>query len=508
MSSTVETPRVVSVASGKGGTGKSLIAANVGIYLATIGKRVVLVDAALGSANLHTYMGGGRPQRNLSEAVAQDGVHLRDVAETTLVPGLRLVAGERDPVWVANPRTTQIKRLAEQVRELDADVVVVDLGSGTSGYILELFLLADVGVVVATPEPTSVELGYRFIRAAFLRRLRQSGLSEVGKFAAHELRDFESGMPSPLDLYQRVVERDFKLQEKLEAELRGFAPQLVINCARSKADMDLGQAMVTAGCRRMGLPLVFLGHCEYDEAVWVALRRKRPLLIEHPESRVAKCIEKVARRLLSHDLERAAPSLGTEESHYDLLGVAPTASFEDIRRANRRVREVYGVDSVVMSGLYTRERLEELHRRIDEAYAILMDGPRRKAYDHELFPEGVPSHQILGEPATVAVGVRVPPSERPPMPELKEDTQYTGPLLQQIREAKGVDLREIAERTKIGMTYLGAIETETFRKLPAAVYVRGFLVEYSKILEIDTDQVLRSYLERYKAMRARHDDEE
>jgi flagellar biosynthesis protein FlhG len=508
VSSSGDSPRIVAVASGKGGTGKSLIAANVGIYLATLGKRVVLVDAALGSANLHTFIGGSRPQRNLAEVLAQGGVHLREAAETTPVPGLRLVAGERDPVWVANPRNTQVKRLVEQVGDLGAEFVVLDLGSGTSGFLLELFVLADVGVVIATPEPTSVELCYRFVRAAFLRRLRQTGLAEASKVPAHELREFEGGMPSALALYRRALERDAKLGDKLKAEMAAFSPHLVINCARSKADMELGQAMVSAGRRRLGLPLVFLGHCEYDEAVWVALRRKRPLLIEHPESRVAKCIEKLARRLMAHDGDRVGVEPGSEESNYDLLGVAPTASFEDIRRANRRVREIYGHESVVVSGLYTREQLDDLHRRLDEAYGILMDAPRRKAYDHELFPDGVPSQAILGDPAAIADRVRRPPTELPPMPEVSTETEYTGPLLKQIRESQGIDLREISERTKIGMTYLGAIESETFKKLPAVVYVRGFLVEYAKILGIDPERVLATYLERYKAVRNRLDAEE
>jgi len=64
------------------------------------------------------------------------------------------------------------------------------------------------------------------------------------------------------------------------------------------------------------------------------------------------------------------------------------------------------------------------------------------------------------------------------MPEVSPETVFTGPLLRQIREAIGIELREIAEKSKIGMAYLVALEGETFAKLPAAVYVRGFLAEY------------------------------
>src|SRR5258706_16024091 len=87
------------------------------------------------------------------------------------------------------------------------------------------------------------------------------------------------------------------------------------------------------------------------------------------------------------------------------------------------------------------------------------------------------------------------------MPELSPLTEFTGPLLRQIREAIGIELREIAERSKIGMAYLQALEGEVFAKLPAAVYVRGFLVEYARALGLDSERVKTTYLERFRAAR-------
>ena len=75
--SAAERPRIVAFASGKGGSGKSLTAANVGIFLATLGKRVILVDAALGSPTLHLFAGVPRPSRTLSELFRRGGSWLR-----------------------------------------------------------------------------------------------------------------------------------------------------------------------------------------------------------------------------------------------------------------------------------------------------------------------------------------------------------------------------------------------------------------------------------------------
>jgi len=488
-------PRVIAVGGGKGGTGRSLLSANIAIYLTTLGNRVVLLDAALGGANLHVLCGGVRPHRTLAEVLSEDGVHLREITGDTPVPDLQLISGRRDPAWVASPRAGQIARLTSEVRQLDADWVIIDIGPGTGSYQLDLFLAADAGLLVAVPEPTSVELAWRFVRTAFLRRLRHAGLGEHGKLPQHELRD-DSGIPAPLDLYERALHRGDDVAARLRDEIAGFAPQIVVNFARSKAEMDLGHAMASAGRRRLGVPLGYLGHVEYDEAVWVALRRSRPLLIDHPETRVAKCIEKVTRRLMGWFHEPQVDDVGREETYYELLEVAPTSSFEDIRRANRRIRDIYGPESVVVGGLYSRDRLEALHRRFDEAYGVLMDAARRKEYDQRLFPEGMPTAPILGESAPLAI--ETPPRVLPPMPTLTADTEFTGALLRQIREAKGIELREIAEASKVGMGYLQAIEDENFAKLPAVVYTRGFLLEYAKAAGLDPSRVADSYLDRFR----------
>jgi flagellar biosynthesis protein FlhG len=242
--------------------------------------------------------------------------------------------------------------------------------------------------------------------------------------------------------------------------------------------------------------------------VWASTRRRRPLLIEHPETRVAKCFERVARGLMAVRAPTTDGDVLPSDSHYELLEVPPTASFEDIRRANRRVRDIYGAESIAVSGLYDPASLEAVHRRLDLAYTTLMDAAKRKDYDHDLFPDGVPM------PVTASDSIAPPPrppskgddsgmlaATRPPMPEIGPLTEFSGPLLRQIREAVGIELREIAEKSKIGMAYLQALEGEVFTKLPAAVYVRGFLAEYARALGLDGERVKQTYLERYRAAR-------
>jgi flagellar biosynthesis protein FlhG len=509
------TPRVVAIGGGKGGVGKSLVAANVGIFLATLGKRVILVDAAFGAANLHIFTGVLRPSRSLSEVFIGSAPRLADLAVPTHVPGVRLIGGVNDPPWVAEPGPARVGILVEQLHELPADWVVVDLGPGLASPGLEILLAADVQIIVAVPDPTSIELMHRFVKAAFLRSLERRGLSHLAAAVSREPRYLEGGAPSALDVYLRAVSDRVTDVEELHAAILGFSPHLVINSARSKSDMELGRAVASVARRRLGTPIRYLGHLEYDEAVWASTRRRRPLLIEHPETRIAKCFERVARGIIAVRPPVTDGDVLPSDSHYELLEVPPTASFEDIRRANRRIRDIYGAESIAISGLYDPASLEAVHRRLDLAYTTLMDAAKRKEYDMELFPDGVPmpvtppTHADLPAPRTAAkVDDPATLAARPPMPEIAPETEFSGPLLRQIREAVGVELREIAERSKIGMAYLSALEDETFSKLPAAVYVRGFLAEYARALGLDGERVKQSYLARFHAARGPSDDDD
>jgi flagellar biosynthesis protein FlhG len=531
--------RIIAVGGGKGGAGKSLLAANLGIFLSTLGKRVVLLDADLGGANLHTFVGVERPRVTLGDLFEKRVARVEDVVVETPIPGLGLVSGEGDPSWIANPRPAQKFRLLNQVQQLDVDYLVVDLGPGSGINAIDFFLVADVGVLVVVPEPTSVENTYRFLKSAFLRRLKRAGI-EPPTLPPHA---YEGGVPGPLDLYLAARERDELLAQRILGEMQAFRPRIVVNQVRTRSDLDLGPSLTAAARRRLGLAIEDLGHLEADDAVWLAVRKRRPLLIEHAESRIAKGVERVTRRLLAMEQERppSAPAPmrpPTEPTHYEVLDIDPAATDEEIRRAHRRTRDIYGHDSLVVCGLYDRERLSSFHLRIEEAYDTLMDGERRRAYDVALFPEGAPRRRPgvsdsrplpmitpaapPVEPENPALSFNgngaavvsefdeaVPTVSRPQPPEiiLEPGAEVTGPVLRRLREARGVDLNTISQKTKIGIGHLRAIEDERFDLMPAVVYVRGFLVEYAKFLRIDVKRVLDTYLERYKGVRAELDGE-
>jgi flagellar biosynthesis protein FlhG len=292
--------RVISVGGGKGGIGKSLIASNLGIELARRGRRVVLVDADLGGANLHTCLGVEAPKRTLSDFIERRTESIEDVVTPTGIPNLGLVSGALDHIDAANPRYAQKMRLLRHVQAMDVDYAIMDLGAGTHLNVLDFFLVSDHGVLVLVPEPTSVENAYRFVKAAFWRRMRNV-VSVYGYDPLLRSLLSTSAFQSPLELVNALAEHDPEAGENLARQLAQFRPRLIVNQARSAQDIEMGTAVVSAWRKYFGLEMDYLGAIDYDDEMWRTVRARRPLLIEQPGSRAARAFGRLVDGLLALD---------------------------------------------------------------------------------------------------------------------------------------------------------------------------------------------------------------
>src|SRR5687767_9560790 len=189
---------VIAVGGGKGGVGKSLVAVNLAVYLAQLGRKVLLIDTDPAGAELHTALGLGQPapSRSTDDAEEEDLT-----AIPTQVPWLSLIPQLYRPGSTVPVRPGRKARWARELKNLDADYVLLDLGAGTQPATLDLFLTADFGICVSTPEPPSMEATYRFVRAAFVRALRRALVKDRFKLRLVERAEAELGpLPSPQDL--------------------------------------------------------------------------------------------------------------------------------------------------------------------------------------------------------------------------------------------------------------------------------------------------------------------
>ncbi len=291
------------IGGGKGGTGKSFIAGNLGIYLAKMGKRVILIDADLGCANLHTCLGIPYPEATLSDFIKGKVGHIKDVVIPTGIPNLTLISGAQDILEIANPRYTQKMKLIRNIHELDFEYILLDLGAGTSFNILDFFLISDNGILTVLPEPTSIENVYRFIKASFYRRFKRvvkhQAIREIITAAMDQKN--ERGIRTPHDLIEQAAMIDGDVGRRLQQEMYSFKPKLVVNQVRSPDDMALGFSMRSSCSKYFGISVEYLGYIDYDDCVWQATKKKRPLMIEFPYASSARCLEKIVFNLLKQE---------------------------------------------------------------------------------------------------------------------------------------------------------------------------------------------------------------
>ncbi len=296
--------RVIAVGGGKGGIGKSFIAANLAVEFARRGERVVLVDADLGGANLHTCLGIAPPRRSLSDFIERRVDRLEDVVTQTGIPNLGLVSGALDHLDAANPKHAQKMRLLRHIEALDVDHAILDVGAGTHLNALDFFLVSDHGILVLVPEPTAVENVYRFLKAAFWRRVRNVVL--VCGFEAL-LRDVmgEDAFKSPVEIIAALAALHPEAGQVLARQLELFRPRLVVNQARTPQDAEVGAAVVAAWRKFFGLEMDYLGHVQYDDEMWRRARARRLLLAESPATPAARSFARIADRLAALDAAHA-----------------------------------------------------------------------------------------------------------------------------------------------------------------------------------------------------------
>lgn len=289
------------IGGGKGGIGKSFISSSLAICLSKLGKKVTLVDLDLGSANLHTVLGIKAPQQTLSDFIKGRAQTLNEVLVETEIPGLSFISGFNDSLDVANASRAQIDRVISSLRALPTPYVILDLGAGTSDHTLDFFLAADQKIVAVTPEPTSIENAYRFMKSSFYRKLKQAeeelGIHDIVE-AAMDGRA-QNGIRSPADLIAHLKANNPSIVTRLEDEFSHFHTHILLNQIRTRGDIEIGHSMKSVCRKYFGMEIDYLGYIDHDNAVWQSLRKKRPLLIEFPYSSIVGQFLGITKNLLN-----------------------------------------------------------------------------------------------------------------------------------------------------------------------------------------------------------------
>jgi len=299
------TAKVWAIAGGKGGTGKSVVSANLGIGLAMLGKRVILIDGDLGGANLHTVLNIRHPQYNLNDFLTNEKTSLKDILLDTPARTLKLISGGSELVGIANIQHFKKIKLLRHIMRLPADYILVDLGAGQTYNTLDFFNLSNEGIIVTNPEPNAKIDAYSFIKNVVYRKMiscfkRDTPVYKLIKKILVDERHKSFQLPKlPMIVGQSFPEEG----KKLAAILHSFKPKLIMNKIRRNSQISEGLQIVTLSTEYLGINLKYLGYIETDQRVVDASELMMPFVLKYPRSRA------------SHNLFKILASLNVDNSN-------------------------------------------------------------------------------------------------------------------------------------------------------------------------------------------------
>ena len=255
--------QTLTIASGKGGVGKTTISVNLATQLARMGRRVVLLDADLGTANVDV-MCNLAPVGTLADVVAGHRTMLEVAVEAP--GGFRVVPGASGLAELAALERDTLNHLAAQVASLEAeaDLLLIDTGAGVGPAVLAFCAAAERNLIVTTPEPTAIADAYALIKAIHSRAF--GGEPPETQLLVNQCHDAAEGRA----VFQRIsgVSQHF-----LNADLR------------------------------------YAGHVAMDARVQRAVRRRTPFTLDAPNCAASQCLDRLA-----HGLDRdAMPPLNTQQ---------------------------------------------------------------------------------------------------------------------------------------------------------------------------------------------------
>jgi flagellar biosynthesis protein FlhG len=194
------------------------------------------------------------------------------------------------------------------------------------------------------------------------------------------------------------------------------------------------------------------------------------------------------------------------EDHYALLELPRDATHEEVERAYRMACTTWADGSLAAYSVADDVTLAELRERVEQAYRVLGDVEARSAYDESLDPvevaENLEPELVFDEEEAVPASAELP-AEIDDFEDLSgpDEGRWSGAALRRTRLARGIELGQITEITKVNPLYLRCIEEERFEALPAPVYVRGFVGAYARCLGLDPERVATDFAERIRVAR-------
>ncbi|MDR2786298.1 MAG: MinD/ParA family protein [Treponema sp.] len=249
--------RIITITSGKGGVGKTNVSVNMALAYARMGKKVVVMDADLGLANVNVIL-NMIPKFNLYHVIRKQKTMREIMVDTEY--GISIVAGASGFSKIANLSEEERQNFIEELNTLSsADIIIIDTSAGVSNNVLDFIAAADDAVIITTPEPTAITDAYGII-----------------KIIATEIDSLNMGL------------------------------KLVVNRARSVAEAKkVADRMTSIAGQFLNLKVDYLGFIYDDTTVSHAVLRQKPFMVIDPRCKASLCVQHIVGRMEKSDIKNA-----------------------------------------------------------------------------------------------------------------------------------------------------------------------------------------------------------
>lgn len=263
--------RVIAVTSGKGGVGKTNITVNLALALISLGKRVIIIDADIGLANIDVVL-GITPQYDISSVINGARKMTEIISEGPY--GLKFIAGGSITNEIVALSDWQLDKMARGFIELEdfTDIILIDTGAGISKNVLSFVMAAPEVLVVTTPEPTSMADAYGIIKMLKMR-----------------------------NAYPKI--------------------NLVVNRAESHFDSeDAKRKLIAVSKRFLGIEVGYMGDVPNDPLVSQCVRKQQPFFAVNPAAPASQGIQAMANKIAGTHDNSPQENLGGMRQFFTRLG--------------------------------------------------------------------------------------------------------------------------------------------------------------------------------------------
>jgi len=290
--------KIYPIGGGKGGVGKSFITANLGALIAKWGKKVVIIDLDLGASNLHTLLGMQSPSIGLNSFLNKTIHDLESAAVSTSIPNLFLISSFHCYMEIANLFYAHKMKIIEAIKKLSFDYVFLDLGPGTNFNMLDFFLTSKEGILICTPEPTSIENSFRFIKTIYYRKLKHMIKKHI--FNSLQKNFYEDAVKpgmKPSDIIEIALKHDPEKEPLLRSQLSKFRFKFIFNQFRNNLDATLGNQFETICNRHFYSIFEFLGYVNFDGRIQDAIFSKTLYVHRYPHTQSSADLKNIAAKI-------------------------------------------------------------------------------------------------------------------------------------------------------------------------------------------------------------------